>query len=237
MVLTTWSNSCLPVVVCWIANSSSASIVVTRTFIYEKQNKRLNSDIMKKFFTLRILYAICRFHLLVIMSMSCLESILLITERNWHPFSVNTMDYYGVCFIENYLTYNTYWLPNEYAVLVKQVSRTFIYLKKKKPCKWSQMSDEVFPTEHLFLEHLCIEYLRYSQLSTYDALMGCIINHCFAEKMKTETCDECYFTKALMFFIAIYRTSCNSIHLQAGLAFDRKRTTSSVESNMARKIV
>ncbi|KAE9537866.1 hypothetical protein AGLY_005838 [Aphis glycines] len=31
MVFTTWSNSCLPVVVCWIANSSSASIVFFRT--------------------------------------------------------------------------------------------------------------------------------------------------------------------------------------------------------------
>lgn len=32
IVFTTWSNSCLPVVVDWMANSSSASIVVTRTF-------------------------------------------------------------------------------------------------------------------------------------------------------------------------------------------------------------
>jgi hypothetical protein len=32
IVFTTWSKSCLPVVLCWMANSSSASIVVTRTF-------------------------------------------------------------------------------------------------------------------------------------------------------------------------------------------------------------
>ena len=37
MVLTTWSKSCFPVVVCWMANSSSASIVVTRTFICGKR--------------------------------------------------------------------------------------------------------------------------------------------------------------------------------------------------------
>lgn len=35
--LRTWSKSCFPVVLGWIANSSSASIVVTRTFSFENQ--------------------------------------------------------------------------------------------------------------------------------------------------------------------------------------------------------
>lgn len=39
IVLTTWSNNCLPVVVCWIANSSSASIVVTRTLSCKWEKK------------------------------------------------------------------------------------------------------------------------------------------------------------------------------------------------------
>lgn len=34
----TWSKSCLPVVLGRMANSSSASIVVTRTFIYQRKN-------------------------------------------------------------------------------------------------------------------------------------------------------------------------------------------------------
>lgn len=35
--LRTWSKSCFPVVLGWIANSSSASIVVTRTFSFQNQ--------------------------------------------------------------------------------------------------------------------------------------------------------------------------------------------------------
>lgn len=35
IVFTTWSNNCFPVVLGWIANSNSASIVVTRTLIYK----------------------------------------------------------------------------------------------------------------------------------------------------------------------------------------------------------
>ena len=43
IVLTTWSKSCLPVVLCWMANSSSASIVVTRTFSCNgKKRKKVN---------------------------------------------------------------------------------------------------------------------------------------------------------------------------------------------------
>lgn len=48
IVLTTWSKSCLPVVVCWMANSNSASIVVTRTFSCQSRNNnkiRCKNDI------------------------------------------------------------------------------------------------------------------------------------------------------------------------------------------------
>lgn len=39
--MVTWSKSCLPVVLGWIANSSSASMVVTRTLIFEGKKKRV----------------------------------------------------------------------------------------------------------------------------------------------------------------------------------------------------
>lgn len=39
----TWSKSCLPVVLGRMANSSSASMVVTRTFICQRKNWRWNS--------------------------------------------------------------------------------------------------------------------------------------------------------------------------------------------------
>jgi len=48
MVFTTWSNSCFPVVVCWMANSSSASIVVTLSFIFAAHaNKMTPLEIMR----------------------------------------------------------------------------------------------------------------------------------------------------------------------------------------------
>lgn len=41
----TWSNSCLPVVLGWMANSSSASMVVTRTLTcWKKENKSSKAD-------------------------------------------------------------------------------------------------------------------------------------------------------------------------------------------------
>lgn len=42
--LCTWSKSCFPVVLGWIANSNSASMVVTRTFSFENQQSCLLID-------------------------------------------------------------------------------------------------------------------------------------------------------------------------------------------------
>lgn len=44
----TWSKSCLPVVLGRMANSSSASMVVTRTFIYRGGGKNYQTEIWKK---------------------------------------------------------------------------------------------------------------------------------------------------------------------------------------------
>ena len=43
----TWSKSCFPVVLCWMANSSSASIVVTRTVSWEEKERERESKEME----------------------------------------------------------------------------------------------------------------------------------------------------------------------------------------------